>query len=184
VRVDMETMLRDAASRGVRSVVIRAGDFFGGGGPSSSFANIFVSPGKPLRSVTYPGAPSVGHSWAYLPDLAEVFAALADRARDLPAFDTFHFAGHWLQQGVEMAYAVRRASGKPDLPIRTFPWWAIGLLSPVVPLFHEVKEMRYLWEKPLALDNRKLTALLGSEPRTPLDQAVGETLRALGCLTA
>jgi nucleoside-diphosphate-sugar epimerase len=51
-----------------------------------------------------------------------------------------------------------------------------------VSLFREVSEMRYLWQKPLALDNRKLTALLGREPRTPLDQAVREALRDLGCL--
>ena len=182
VRVDMETMLRDAARAGVRSVVIRAGDFFGGHGRSSNFANIVVKPGKRLRSVTYPGLPTVGHGWAYLPDLAEVFASLADRERDLPAFDTFHFTGHWLPQGIEMAQAVRRVSGNPDLPIHSFPWLSIRLASPFVSLFREVMEMRYLWQKPLALDNRKLTAVLGREPRTPLDQAVREALRDLGCL--
>jgi len=182
VRVEMEDMLRVAAGTGVRSVVIRAGDYFGGHGPSSNFANIIVKPGRPLRSVTYPGVPAVGHAWAYLPDLAETFAEIADRERELAAFDTFHFTGHWFANGIEMAHAVQRASGHPQLPIRSFPWWAVRVLSPFVSLFREVLEMRYLWERPLALDNGKLVRLIGREPRTQLDVAVRESLRGLGCI--
>jgi nucleoside-diphosphate-sugar epimerase len=182
VRVEMETMLRAAAQQGVRSVVIRAGDFFGRHAPSSNFSNIIVKPGRPLRSVVYPGAPAVGHAWAYLPDLAEAFAEIADRERDLPAFETFHFAGHWLEPGIELAHAVRRASCDPRLPIRSFPWLFVKLLSPFVPLFREVLEMKYLWNTSLQLDNAKLVALLGREPHTPLDDAIGESLRGLGCL--
>jgi hypothetical protein len=43
-------------------------------------------------------------------------------------------------------------------------------------------EMRYLWEQPLRLSNDRLVRLLGAEPHTPLDAAVGNTLRGLGCL--
>ena len=43
-------------------------------------------------------------------------------------------------------------------------------------------EMRYLWQEPLKLDNAKLNAFLGSEPHTPIDQAIVTTLRGLGCL--
>jgi nucleoside-diphosphate-sugar epimerase len=182
VRVEMEAMLRAASREGVRAIVIRAGDFFGGHAPSSNFSNIVVRPGRPLRSVVYPGTPSVGHAWAYLPDLAETFAEIADREQELPAFETFHFAGHWLAPGIEMAHAVRRACGNPQLPIRRFPWLAVTLLSPFVSLFRELLEMKYLWQQPLALDNRKLVGLLGREPRTPFDQAIGDSLRGMGCL--
>jgi len=182
VRVEMEEMLRAAAGEGVRSLVIRAGDFFGGHAPSSNFSNLMVKPGRPLRSVTYPGRAAVGHAWAYLPDLAEAIAQLADRERDLPAFDTFHFAGHWFARGIEMAEAVQRAAGDPSPPIRSFPWSVVRALSPFVALFRELLEMKYLWETPLSLDNRKLVALLGGEPHTPLDAAMGASLRELGCL--
>lgn len=43
-------------------------------------------------------------------------------------------------------------------------------------------EMRYLWREPLRLDNAKLKVFLGSEPHTPIDQAIATTLRGLGCL--
>jgi nucleoside-diphosphate-sugar epimerase len=43
-------------------------------------------------------------------------------------------------------------------------------------------EMRYLWREPLRMDNSRLVAPLGQEPHTPLDDAVKETLKGLGCL--
>lgn len=182
VRVEMEQMLRDAAADGVRSLVVRAGDFFGSRIGSAWFNQVLVKPGQPVRTITYPGDTDVGHAWAYLPDLAETFAEIADREHELPAFDTFHFSGHWFANGIEMAHAVRLASGQPNLPIRGFPWLLLRVLSPFVALFREVLEMRYLWERPLALDNRKLVRLIGREPRTPLDVAVHDSLRELGCL--
>ncbi len=56
------------------------------------------------------------------------------------------------------------------------------LAAPVVPLFRELAEMRYLWEQPVRLVNGRLLGLLGEEPRTPLDEAVRQTLAGLGCL--
>jgi len=79
-----------------------------------------------------------------------------------------------------MMTAIRRAVGKPQLPIKKFTWWLIGLSSPFVPLSREVWEMRYLWQVPVALDNAKLVSLIGEEPHTPLDEAVASTLRGMG----
>ena len=182
VRVEMETMLAEAARTGVRSVVIRAADFLGAGAPSSWFQAVMVKPGKPVRSMTYPGERGVGHAWAYLPDLAEAFAQIAEREDELPAFETFNFEGHWFERGFELVDSVRRAVGNEALPIKRFPWLAIYVLAPVVPLFREMIEMRYLWKQPLRLDNAKLVAFLGGEPRTHHDEAVRATLRDLGCL--
>ena len=51
------------------------------------------------------------------------------------------------------------------------------------PLFmREAIELHYLWRVPVRLDNKKLVALLGEEPHTMLDDAVRESLHALGCL--
>jgi nucleoside-diphosphate-sugar epimerase len=180
----MEVMLQQAAGQGVRSLIVRAGDFFGAGSPSSWFQTVMVPPGKPVKSVTYPGPQVVGHSWAYLPDLAEAVARLVALDETLPAFETVHFQGHWLEQGAEIAHAVRRVTGRPDLPIRRFPWPVIHLTAPFVALFRELTEMRYLWQRPLRLDNRKLLGLIGNEPHTPLDEAIRRTLIGSGCLPA
>lgn len=184
VRVEMERMLRAASFEGVRGLVVRAGDFFGPHAPASWMNNAMVKPGRPLRSVVYPGEHEVAHAWAYLPDLAETFASLVEREHELSGFEVFHFGGHVFERGVEMAEALRRVAGVPDAPIRRMPWGLVRFASPVVPLFRELAEMRYLWRQPLRLDNRRLVAFLGREPHTDLDEALSATLSGLGCLGA
>lgn len=180
IRIEMERRLR---ADGLRSLIVRAGDFFGAHAGNSWFAQGLVKPGRPLKAVTYPGVPDAGHAWAYLPDVAEAIARLLDREGELTPAEVFHFGGHWFERGIDMARAVVRVAGHP-LPIRRFPWWLLHLTAPVVPLFRELAEMRYLWQVPVRLDNRRLADFLGTEPHTPLDQAVRETLAGLGCLNA
>lgn len=181
IRVAMEQRLNDAARNGVRSIVVRAGDYFGPRWGNNWFAQGLVTPGKAVTKVTYPGPPEVGHSWAYLPDVAETMVRLVELGDRLAVFDTFHMRGHWFAQGGEIVSAIRRAVGK-NVPMKRLPWWAIRAASPVVELFREMAEMRYLWQEPIELDNAKLNSILGAEPHTPVDDAVHATLKGLGCL--
>jgi nucleoside-diphosphate-sugar epimerase len=181
IRVEMERRLKAASADGTPVLIVRAGDFFGPHAGNNWFGQMVIKPGQPVKSVTEPATRGVAHAWAYLPDLAETMARILDRSERLGAFEVFHFGGHLLGWG-EMAAAVRRVTGRPNLPVMGFPWWLVTALSPVVPLFREMAEMRYLWREPLVLDDRKLRAFLGDVPHTPLDAAVGASLRALGCL--
>lgn len=188
IRAEMERRLRRAAVEdGVCTLVVRAGDFFGPHAGNSWFSQGLVAPGRPVRTVTHPGTPGVGHAWAYLPDVAAAMASLLDREASLGGFESFHFAGHWDPDGTALAAAIGRAAvaagGRPPRRRRT-PWALIAAASPVVPLFRELWEMRHLWREPLRLDNSRLVAALGAEPRTPLDVAVRDTLAGLGCLGA
>ena len=182
IRVEMEEMLAAAAATGVRSLVVRAGDFFGPHAPSSWFAGAMVRPGRRLRFVVYPGRRDVGHAFAYLPDLAAAIARLAEIEARLAPVESVHFAGHWLEHGGELAEAIRRVGENPRAPILPFPAALLYLAAPFSPLMREVIEMRYLWREPLRLDNRKLVSLIGDEPHTPLDEALRTSLAALGCL--
>jgi len=183
IRVAMEAELEAFANRGGRVLIVRAGDYFGSNVTNSWFQGALIKPGQPVEAVTYPGDPALGHDWAYLPDVAETFALLLDREDKLGVFERFHFQGHWLT-GTEMVAALRRAANKPEAPVKRFPWWAMKLASPFVGFCREVLEMRYLWQRPLRLDNRKLAAFLGAEPHTPLDEAVRQSLMRVGCLPA
>jgi len=182
IRVELEARLKRAAETGVNVLVVRAGDFFGPNTGNSWLAQGMVKPGQPVRSITHPGKPGIGHAWAYLPDFAETVARLVDRGDELAAFETFHFNGHWFEDGREMAERLRLVAGVPDATIRRFPWPVLHLLKPFVSLFREMAEMQYLWNVPVRLDNSKLVNRLGSEPHTPLDGALRETLRGMKCL--
>ena len=180
----MERRLARAAEAGVRSLVLRAGDFFGSRPGQSWFSQGLVKPGAPVRTISLPGTKGVGHSWAYLPDVAETFARLADREGELAPFERFHFAGVWDDDGRRMADAIRRAARGPGIKTKPLPWALMRLASPFSETVREMMEIRPLWQEPIRLDNARLVALLGAEPATPLDQAVAATLRGLGCLPA
>jgi nucleoside-diphosphate-sugar epimerase len=189
IRAAMERRLRQASQDGVRSLIVRAGDFFGPAAGNNWFSQGLVRPGKPVTTISYPGSTGLGHAWAYLPDLAETMARLLDTESALEAFEMFHFAGHWDADGTQMVAAIRGAvthnrgaATAPHIPVRRFPWPLVTLLSPFVTLFREMREMRYLWREPLQLSNTKLLRTLGSEVRTPLQEAVTNTLVGLRCL--
>lgn len=182
IRVEMERRLADLAESGRgRVLIVRAGDYFGPRAANNWFGQAMIKAGGRPRSVTNPGRPGVGHQWAYLPDVAETMVRLAERS-DLEDFALFHMDGHWDADGMGMVRSVKRCLGDETIPVRSMPWSLIRILSPFVPFFRELTEIRPLWERPTRLVNAKLVATLGAEPRTPLDEAVRASLVGLGCL--
>jgi nucleoside-diphosphate-sugar epimerase len=182
IRAEMERRLRVAASAGCKVLIVRAGDFFGPSAANNWFSQALVKPGRAVSTITYPGAPGVGHQWAYLPDVAETIGGLLERSASLESFAMFHMEGHWDADGTQMIDAIRRTTGNPGIKVRAMPWRLMQLLSPFVPLFRELTEMRYLWTTPARMENEGLRAVLGAEPHTPLDVAVRDSLIGLHCL--
>ncbi len=177
IRVAMERRLESA---GVRSLVVRGGDFFGPVSASSFLTEGMVAKDKPLKSVAYPGPREITHAWAYLPDLAETMARLADIEAALPDHAAYQFGGHQIT-GDEMIAALERVAGR-RLTVRRFPWLALRALAPFVEMLRELTEMRYLWDNTVLLDNAKLVKTLGAEPHTPLETALRTALQGQGCL--
>ncbi len=181
IRVELERRL-EAASSDVPVLILRAGDFFGPGARSNWFGQAMVTPGQPV-SVVKNLDRSGGHSWAYLPDLAEAMALLLDAGEKLEPFERVQFAGYNDQSGTEIVDAVARVAGK-TIRRAGFPWWAMHLLSPLGGFPREAAEISQYWRHPVRLDNARLIELIGAEPRTPLDQAIQASLMDLGCLPA
>jgi nucleoside-diphosphate-sugar epimerase len=180
IRVRMEAALKSASDEGLRVIVVRAGDFFGPKTTANSWlASGLIKPGKPLTSVMYPGPLGVAHSWAYLPDVAQTMVTLAERD-DLSAFEVFHMAGHTVTGEAFVAALSRVARRK--LAVSRLPWLALHAIAPFNETMREMLEMRYLWEEPVVLDNARLTARLGAEPHTPIDEALRAALAGLGVL--
>lgn len=185
LRVAVEHRLVDS---GVRSVVIRAGDFFGGG--TGSWFDLALVKDITKGKMTYPGSMDVATPWAYLPDLARCFVAVADRLEQDPNAlarnASFCYPGHrlsgrdWARFLEPIAHEKGWLSSGQALKIGGMPWGVINALRLFVPMFRELAEMRYLWQKPHALDGSRLEAFMGTLPSTPMPQAVRAALAALG----
>lgn len=176
LRVAMEDRMAEAAERGMRTVIVRAGDFFGGG--HGAWLDLVLAKEIGRARLTYPGPLDLTHEWAYLPDLASVLVRLADIRDTLPPFATFGFPGHAVT-GREFTTAIARAA-RSKLQIKRMSWWLIHALRPFVPLCRELSEIAYLWHEPHRIDGGKLAAVLGDVPHTPLDVAVARALQDLG----
>jgi len=175
-RIRIETEARMAATPGLDSVVVRAGDFFGGTQPGSWFDLAMATRLKAGRFV-YPGDPSLMHAWAYLPDLALTFVRIAERRSELHGSHRLHFAGHSVT-GHEMRDAFEALAGKP-LRSAGMPWPLFRLAAPFVPMLREVVKMRYLWQRPHRLDDSALRQLIGPVAHTPLKDAIAQAWRDL-----
>jgi len=184
LRVALEAELRERAAAGrLRSVVIRAGDFYGGG--RGSWIDLVVVKSLRAGKLVYPGPPELPHAWAYLPDLARAFVAVAAHDDHATPHRRLHFAGHTLT-GNELLAAVEAAAAPLGLrPAGGFrranmPWALLRLLAPVWPMMRELVAMSYLWRVPHRLDGTALQAAMGPLVETPVAEAMAAALRALG----
>jgi nucleoside-diphosphate-sugar epimerase len=185
VRAEMEAAL--AAETAMHTTVIRAGDFFGHG--RGSWLDLVIAKSLATGRLVYPGPLDVPHAWAYLPDLARAFVAVAEaEGRECtPRFESLHFAGY-AATGQEFLAALQTAAATigaaPAGPWRLggFPWPLIRAGGLLVPMWREVARMRYLWSRPHALAGTRLAARIGAQATTstPLVDALSQSLRGLG----
>jgi nucleoside-diphosphate-sugar epimerase len=186
IRVAMERSLQDAAALGLHSVVLRAGDFFGAGcGTWLDQAMVKdVAKGK----FVYPALLNVPHAWAYLPDLARAFVAVAQARADLPDFETLHFSGHTLtgQNWIDALEPLARAQGwlRPNTRLKTtnLPWPLLRVGGMLVPTWRSLAQMQYLWNTPHALAGERYAQQVGPAPHTPFALALRAALQDLKLL--
>jgi hypothetical protein len=175
---------RSAAGR-LKAVVIRAGDFYGHG--SGNWFDQAIVKDIAAGKLVYPGPLDLPHAWAYLPDLARAFVAVAGRSSwgEAPAFEELHFAGHTLTGRELMAEIQGAAASLGVAPRRGWrvggmPWGLIRALGLFKPLWRELARMSYLWRVPHALDGSSLEAAVGRLPATPPGRAMRQALAELG----
>jgi nucleoside-diphosphate-sugar epimerase len=176
LRVEIEELMREASERGVRTMILRAGDFFGSG--YGSWFDLTIVREIRRGIVRYPGPPDVMHEWAYVPDIAAAMVRLAAVRDRLDRFETFGFPGHAVT-GRELAGAIAKALGRQ---VRTKPmsWPLVRALSFFVPVLRELSDVAYLWSVPHRIAGDKLRSVIGEVPHTPFDAAVRRALRDLG----
>jgi nucleoside-diphosphate-sugar epimerase len=174
IRVQLEQELKVS---GVKALVLRAGDFFGPGvGGNGALGWLTLRMKRRVRAVFAPGRTDLGHAFAYLPDLGEAAARLLEKRAELRHYEVVHFRGHFETVGA-LSHAVRAAA--PGAVSAPFPWALVTGLSPFDETVRELREMRYLWKKPIGLANGRLVQLIGEEPHTPFARAIAASVAHL-----
>ncbi|MEO0387610.1 MAG: NAD-dependent epimerase/dehydratase family protein [Pseudomonadota bacterium] len=159
VRAQLSKALLAAHAAGrARTVAGRATDFFGPAVHMAALGERFWTPLLTGKTLDWVGDPDVLHSFAYLPDLATAYIALAQtpaahgRAWHLPALPPI---------SLRDVVAKARAAGAPPARIRQTPSWllrAIGLFQPAA---GELVEMRYMFDAPFIIDHSRFDREIG-----------------------
>ena len=182
IRCAMEELFRREADAGhVRTIVLRAGDFFGGTGSGSWFDLVVAA--KIAKGVyTAPGPADLTHEWAYLPDFAVAFVGLARNLDKLGFYEAINFPGHAVTD-LDIKEAAEKALGR-KLKLSFMPWWVLRAGSPFVAMWREIVSMSYLRFEAHRLVSTRLEQVIGEIPHTPLDEAVEEALQDIGIAVA
>jgi nucleoside-diphosphate-sugar epimerase len=154
IRVEMEQSYR---ATGVRTIILRAGNFIAPGAPDDVMKMVILRAIK-KGYITHAGRPDAMQAYAYLPDWARAAVLLADKRADLPGFADIPFPGHAFtitQLKATLAHETGRA-----LRLRAFPWWLMRALSPFMEVARELQEMRYLWSLDHSLSDATFARLL------------------------
>ncbi len=176
LREEMEQAFRSAATNGVQTIILRAGDFIEGTATGNWFESQMVNKvagGK----VTYPGPLDQMHAWAYLPDLGRACAGLAAKRRQFSQFEQFNYEGFNLT-GAALVATIEQAWGQP-LKVKTVPWWALKMMALVMPDIRGVVAMSYLWRTPHAVNGAKLARALPDFAPTLISEALATVLQSL-----
>jgi nucleoside-diphosphate-sugar epimerase len=160
----------------MRAIVLRAGDFYGGG--RGSWLDLVITKDFARGRLTYPGPLDVMHAWAYLPDLAQTMVLLAERRAAFGPFETFGFAGHAMT-GTQLIAEIETAAGR-KFNVRPMGWWFIKSFGRLLALGRELAELEYLWRVPHRISGEKLQRALGEVPNTAIPKAIAASLKELG----
>lgn len=161
IRVEMEAAYHMA---GIRTIVLRAGDFIEGRDSGNWFETHMTN--RLHKGVfTYPGNPDIPHAWAWLPDMARATVALCEMRATLPDVADIPYPGITLT-GREMRDHLEAIHGG-TLRLKRAPWTLLRAIALGSPLMREVLEMRYLWDTPHQIAPEAFRAVLPDVPITP-----------------
>lgn len=189
MRMTSEAQVRAATQDGrMQAVVIRGGDFFGSG--TGAWLDEVMVKDIQRGRFTHPGPLNVPTAWAWLPDMARSFVAVAGQRHRLPAFETLHFAGYsltgqdWADALADIAWECGWLPPGGQLHTGSLSWPMMRALGLVLPKIAALCEMRYQWHTPHSVVNTRMVALTGAEPHTPFPEALRAALAELGLLTS
>lgn len=174
IRARIAELLFAAHRRGeVRAVSGRASDFYGPGGVQTLFGDAFWPRMLAGRGAQVLFDPDVPHAFHYTLDVAAGLATLGDAPDDA--------YGRWWMLQAAPAESTRalitrfsEALGR-TIPIERVPGLVLGVMGLFVPILRELAEMRYQWDRPFLVDDRRFRERFGLQP-TPLAEGARATV--------
>ena len=173
VRIEMEDAYRQS---GVRTIILRAGDFIDTGASGNWFDKVITAK-LAAGKLVYPGDPDVPHAWAWLPDAAAAAVSLAEIRGSLSNFEDVPFPGYTLT-GRDLAEHVGAVLER-QIAVKRLNWLPLFVAAPFWKMGRHLLEMRYLWSKPHFLDGARFSELLPDFEATPVERALAAALGAI-----
>lgn len=151
----------------------RASDYYGPGGTQTATGDFFWPRVLAGRTAYLPLGLDAVHTYHYIPDVATGLAMLGCADADAygrPWMLPCAPAGSLRELIVRLAKKLDR-----EIRVREVPQWVVKTAAVFVPLFHELAEMRYQWEEPFIVDDRRFRERFRVAP-TNIDQAAADTV--------
>jgi nucleoside-diphosphate-sugar epimerase len=175
-RKEQEDLLLDAHKNGrIQGLILRLPDFYG---PAADlgYAPLVFTAALAGKTANWVGPVTAQHEFVYVPDVAPVLLALADRPECFG--EAWNFGGPGPIAPVDFITRIYRAVGR-EPKYRSVGRTMLKILGWFNPDIREVREMVYLQETPVILDDAKLLAKLGAVHKTPYDEGILKTIEFL-----
>lgn len=161
----------------VRVVEARASDFVGPTVPvTQSHVTRQLTTLRDGRRAWVVGDPDVLHSWAYLPDVGRVLAALATTPTT--------WGRPWIVPSTpprsqrRVLTDLAAAMGARPARVSGLPWPVVHAIGAVSPQMREIAAIAHQWDADFVVDGSKTVQALGIEP-TPWDEVCRATAGAV-----
>lgn len=165
---------RDA--EGLRFVVGRAGDFFGPGTADNSlFSTAALRKMAAGSAMWLVGDADAPHSFSFVPDVVAGLAAVGEAGAEVEG--RFLHLPMVTMSPRALVTAIASAAGVRPRAYALPAWLLVGL-SPAVPLFRELRETLYQWDRPFLASDAAFRALF-SGLAAGADRAAAETAALL-----
>ena len=149
-------------AEGLETISLRLPDFYGPDVPGSQLAMV-VDAARKGATGNLLGPADRPHEFVFTPDVGPVVKALLEHPGK--AAGAYNFAGVGVISMKDLAELIYKAAGRQPT-IRVMAPWMQNIAGLFMPVLRELKEMRYLLEQPVLLDDTKLMALLPNIKKT------------------
>jgi nucleoside-diphosphate-sugar epimerase len=174
LRVELEKMLYDAAYAGKCKVLnVRLPDFWGPNVLNDGIKPIFMN-ALNKKALPWSSKADIPHQMVFTKDAAEMMVRLMKKGVVKP-YENYNYGGYIHPTLKGFLNQISRLANAPE-KIQVYPKWLFSVLGIFMPVMKEVKEMLYLFENSVILDDNKVRKLFPDFKETPLNEAITETL--------